>query len=136
MATAKRDDGLNTYSWEGKDRRGKIVRGQVRAASPTVVRATLRRQGIQVEKVGKLSSRSRGKVSDKDVTLFTRQMATMMKSGVPLLQAFDIVGKGAANPAMFKLVMDIKADVETGAALNQAFRKYPLHFDNLYCNLI
>ncbi len=136
MATAKRDDGLNTYSWEGKDRRGKIVRGQVRAASPTVVRATLRRQGIQVEKVGKLSSRSRGKVSDKDVTLFTRQMATMMKSGVPLLQAFDIVGKGAANPAMGKLVMDIKAEVETGAALNQAFRKYPLHFDNLYCNLI
>jgi type IV pilus assembly protein PilC len=136
MATSNRDDSLKVYSWEGKDRRGKIARGEVRAASPTVVRATLRRQGIQVEKVAKLSSRARGKVTDKDITLFTRQMATMMKSGVPLLQSFDIVGKGASNPAMGKLAMDIKADVETGAALNQAFRKHPLHFDNLYCNLI
>mgnify|MGYP003334274475 CR=1 FL=1 len=75
-------------------------------------------------------------VTDKDVTLFTRQLATMMKAGVPLLQAFDIVGKGHANPAVGKLLMDIKADVETGSSLNQAFRKYPMHFDALFCNLV
>lgn len=136
MATPKRDDSLATYSWEGKDKSGKIVRGEMRAASPTVVRTTLRRQGVLVSKVSKQSFRGKGKVTDKDITLFTRQMATMMKSGVPLLQSFDIVGKGASNAAMGKLVMDIKMDVETGSALNQAFRKYPLHFDNLYCNLV
>lgn len=136
MATSNREKSLTLFTWEGKDRRGKIVRGEVRAASPTVVRATLRRQGIQVDKVVKLSARSRGKVTDKDITLFTRQMATMMKSGVPLLQAFDIVGKGASNPAMGKLALDIKMEVETGSALNQAFRKYPLYFDPLFCNLV
>jgi type IV pilus assembly protein PilC len=136
MATPKRDDSLATYTWEGKDKSGKIVRGEMRAASPTVVRTTLRRQGILVSKVSKQSFRGKGKVTDKDITLFTRQMATMMKSGVPLLQSFDIVGKGASNAAMGKLVANIKTDVETGSALNQAFRKYPLHFDNLYCNLV
>jgi type IV pilus assembly protein PilC len=136
MATPKRDDSLATYNWEGKDKSGKIVRGEMRAASPTVVRTTLRRQGILVSKVSKQSFRGRGKVTDKDITLFTRQMATMMKSGVPLLQSFDIVGKGASNAAMGKLVANIKTDVETGSALNQAFRKHPLHFDQLYCNLI
>lgn len=136
MATPKRDDSLASYAWEGKDKSGKIVRGEMRAASPTVVRTTLRRQGILATKVSKQSLRGRGKVTDKDITLFTRQMATMMKSGVPLLQAFDIVGKGASNAAMGRLVADIKTDVETGSSLNQAFRKYPLHFDNLYCNLV
>jgi type IV pilus assembly protein PilC len=136
MATPKRDDSLATYTWEGKDKSGKIVRGEMRAATPTVVRTTLRRQGILVSKVSKQSFRGKGKVTDKDITLFTRQMATMMKSGVPLLQSFDIVGKGASNAAMGKLVANIKTDVETGSALNQAFRKYPLHFDNLYCNLV
>jgi type IV pilus assembly protein PilC len=136
MATPKRDNSLATFNWEGKDKSGKIVRGEMRAASPTVVRTTLRRQGILVTKVSKQSFRSKGKVTDKDITLFTRQMATMMKSGVPLLQAFDIVGKGASNAAVGKLVADIKTDVETGSALNQAFRKFPLLFDNLYCNLV
>ena len=136
MATPKRDDSLATYTWEGKDKSGKIIRGELRAASPTVVRTTLRRQGILATKVSKQSMRGKGKVTDKDITLFTRQLATMMKSGVPLLQSFDIVGKGASNPAMARLVSSIKTDVETGSALNQAFRKYPLHFDNLYCNLI
>jgi type IV pilus assembly protein PilC len=136
MATPKRDDSLATYTWEGKDKSGKIVRGEMRAASPTVVRTTLRRQGILVSKASKQSFRGRGKVTDKDITLFTRQMATMMKSGVPLLQSFDIVGKGASNPAVGKLVSDIKMEVETGSALNQAFRKFPLYFDNLYCNLV
>ncbi|MEW6515005.1 MAG: type II secretion system F family protein [Pseudomonadota bacterium] len=136
MATPKRDDSLATYTWEGKDKSGKIVRGEMRAASPTVVRTTLRRQGILVAKTSKQSLRGKGKVTDKDVTLFTRQMATMMKSGVPLLQSFDIVGKGASNPAMGRLIAEIKMDVETGSALNQAFRKHPLHFDQLYCNLV
>ncbi|WP_131112029.1 type II secretion system F family protein [Sulfuricystis thermophila] len=136
MATAKRDDFLSVYNWEGKDKSGKLIRGELRAASPTVVRTTLRRQGILVTKVAKQSFRSRGKVTDKDITLFTRQMATMMKSGVPLLQAFDIVAKGASNPALTKLILDIKTDVETGAALNQAFRKHPLYFEPLYCNLV
>ena len=77
-----------------------------------------------------------GRVSDKDITFFTRQLATMMKSGVPLLQAFDIVGKGHANPAVARLLMDIKNEVETGNSLNAAFRKYPLHFDALFCNLV
>ena len=76
------------------------------------------------------------KVSEKDVALFTRQLATMMKSGVPLLQTFDIVGRGHDNPAVGKLLLDIKSDVETGSSLSQAFRKYPLHFDQLYCNLV
>jgi type IV pilus assembly protein PilC len=77
-----------------------------------------------------------GKVTDKDITFFTRQLATMMKSGVPLLQAFDIVGKGHANPAVARLLMDIKNEVETGNSLNSAFRKYPLYFDQLFCNLV
>jgi type IV pilus assembly protein PilC len=135
MATPTKDE-QKTFSWEGKDKTGKVVRGELRSATETIVRTTLRKQGIMVNKVKKLSAKSGGKVTDKDVTLFTRQMATMLKSGVPLLSAFDIVSKGAANAAVSKLLVDIKTDVETGASLNQAFRKYPLHFDQLYCNLV
>ncbi|HMK13422.1 MAG TPA: type II secretion system F family protein [Burkholderiales bacterium] len=123
------------YSWEGKDKSGKVVSGLMKAGGEAVVRAQLRRQGIQTLKVKK-QSRGLGKVTDKDITLFTRQLATMMKSGVPLLQSFDIVGKGHSNPAVSKLLLDIKTDVETGSSLNQAFRKYPLYFDNLFCNLV
>ncbi len=136
MASPKKDDGQKTFAWEGKDKHGKIVRGELRAATETVVRTTLRRQGILVSKVKKMGATGGGTVTDKDITLFTRQLATMMKSGVPLLQAFDIVGKGASNAAVGKLLSDIKTDVETGSALNQAFRKYPLYFDQLYCNLV
>jgi type IV pilus assembly protein PilC len=125
-----------TFSWEGKDKAGKVVRGEVRAAGENVVQATLRRQGITVSKVKKQKIGGGGKVGEKDVALFTRQMATMMKAGVPLLQAFDIVGKGATNPAVAKLLGEIKTEVETGSSLAQAFRKYPLHFDALYCNLV
>jgi len=125
-----------TFVWEGKDKSGKIMRGEMRAASETVINTTLRRQGILPTKVKKQSFRGRGKVTEKDIALFTRQMATMMKSGVPLLQSFDIVAKGASNSAVSKLLLELKAEVETGSALNQAFRKYPLHFDALYCNLI
>jgi type IV pilus assembly protein PilC len=126
-----------TYLWEGKDKKGKVVKGEMRANGDSFVKATLRRQGINVTKVKKQSSFSKkGKVSDKDITLFTRQLATMMKSGVPLLQAFDIVGKGHSNPAVAKLLGDIKSEVETGSSLSTAFRKYPLYFDNLFCNLV
>ena len=125
-----------TFTWEGKNKDGKAVRGEMRAASLSVVQTTLRRQGILVGKVSKQSFRGGSKVTEKDICLFTRQLATMMKSGVPLLQAFDIVGRGHSNPAVGKLLLDIKADVETGSSLSQAFRKYPLYFDALYCNLV
>ena len=126
-----------TYSWQGTDRKGKRVKGEMKASGESFVRASLRRQGINVTRVRKASTfAKRGKVTDKDVTLFTRQLATMMKSGVPLLQSFDIVGKGHDNPAVAKLLGDIKIDVETGSSLSQAFRKYPLHFDPLFCNLV
>ncbi len=125
-----------TYLWVGKNKAGKIIRGEQRATSQTVVNATLRRQGIIVTKISKQSFRGGGKVGEKDVALFTRQLATMMKSGVPLLQTFDIVGRGHDNPAVGKLLLDIKTDVETGSSLSQAFRKFPLHFDQLYCNLV
>ena len=125
-----------TFSWEGKDKSGKTVKGEMRAGGDAYVKATLRRQGINVSKIKKQSVRGGGKVGEKDVSLFTRQMATMMKAGVPLLQAFDIVGKGHANPAVGKLLMDLKMEVETGSSLATAFRKYPLYFDALYCNLV
>ncbi len=124
-----------SYLWEGRDKTGKIVKGEMRAPGETVVSATLRRQGVNVVKVKRL--RASGKaVSEKDITLFTRQLATMLKSGVPLLQAFDIVGKGHSNPSVAKLLFDIKTEVETGSSLQQAFKKHPLYFDELYCNLI
>ncbi len=140
MATAakKRTAGVkeNTFLWEGQSREGKTVRGEMRAASESVVLTNLRRQGISKAKVKKLRFKTGGKVKEKDIALFTRQLATMMRSGVPLLQAFDIVGRGHANPAVGKLLLDIKADVETGSSLSQAFRKFPLYFDTLYCNLV
>jgi type IV pilus assembly protein PilC len=125
-----------TFLWAGKNKAGKIVRGEQRATSEAVINATLRRQGILVTKISKQSFRGGGKVTEKDIALFTRQLATMMKAGVPLLQTFDIVGRGHDNPAVGKLLLDIKSNVETGSSLSQAFRKFPLHFDTLYCNLI
>src|SRR4051812_42421320 len=101
-----------TYAWEGKDRKGKLIKGEMKASGESFVNATLRRQGISVTKVKKQNSiGNKGSIKDKDITLFTRQLATMMKAGVPLLQAFDIVGKGHSNPAVSKLLGDIKADV-------------------------
>ncbi len=134
--TARADKSIKeiNYSWEGKDKSGKVVKGDMRAAGTVVVKTSLRRQGIRVTKIKK--TQSGGTITDKDITLFTRQLATMMKSGVPLLQAFDIVGKGHSNKAVAKLLMDIKAEVETGSNLADAFRKYPLYFDALFCNLV
>jgi type IV pilus assembly protein PilC len=124
------------FLWEGKDKAGRAVRGELRAGGEAIVNVTLRRQGILVTKVKKKVYRSGKKITDKDLTMFTRQLATMMKAGVPLLQSFDIVGRGHANPSMAKLIMDLRADVETGTSLNNAFRKYPLYFDALFCNLV
>lgn len=125
-----------TFLWEGRDRSGKAIRGEMRAGGDAVVRSSLRRQGITVTKVKKQHYKSGKKVTEKDITLFTRQLSTMMKAGVPLLQSFDIVAKGSDNQSVAKLFTDIKADVETGTSLSQAFRKYPLYFDNLFCNLV
>ena len=138
MATAAAAKGPKEFifAWEGKDKAGRIVRGEIRATGEAVVNHTLRRQGILVQKVKKQRMGRGGKVKEKDISLFTRQLATMMKAGVPLLQSFDIVGKGAANPAVAKLVHELKTEVETGSALAQAFRKYPLYFDALFCNLV
>src|SRR4051812_43365197 len=98
------------YAWEGKDKSGKTVRGELRAAGEAIVNVTLRRQGIMVTKVKKKVVRAGKKITDKDISMFTRQLATMMKAGVPLLQSFDIVGKGHANPSMAKLILDLRAD--------------------------
>ena len=125
-----------TFAWEGKDKSGKTVRGEMRSTGDAVVRSTLRRQGVMVGSIKKQRAGKGGKVTDKDITLFTRQLATMMKAGVPLLQSFDIVGKGHANPAVARLLMDLKTEVETGSSLTNAFRKYPLYFDPLFCNLV
>ena len=124
------------FTWEGKDRLGKLQRGEMRAGSQNIVNASLRRQGILVTKVKKRKL-GRGKtIKAKDLTTFTRQMATMLRAGVPLLQSFDIVGRSHPNPSMARLVTDIRNDVETGTSLSAAFRKYPKYFDHLYCNLV
>jgi type IV pilus assembly protein PilC len=124
------------FEWEGKDRKGKQVRGEIRAASENIVQASLRRQGVLPTKIKKRSTRSGKTIKPKDIAIFTRQFATMMKAGVPLLQTFDIVGRGNPNPSVTKLLSDIRAEVETGTALSSAFRKYPKYFNALYCNLI
>ncbi|NDP37256.1 MAG: type II secretion system F family protein [Rhodoferax sp.] len=124
------------FEWEGKDRNGKQVRGETRAVGEHQVQAMLRRQGVLPAKIKKRRMRAGKSIKPKDLAIFTRQLATMMKAGVPLLQAFDIVGRGNPNPSVTKLLNDIRTDVETGTSLSTAFRKFPLYFDNLYCNLI
>ena len=139
MAVAKKTEQKKKeplYQWEGKDKSGKLVKGEMRSPGKESVSAQLRRQGINVTKIKKSSVGGGKKITQKDLTLFTRQLATMMKSGVPLLQSFDIVGKGHSNPSVSKLLLDIKTDVETGSSLESAFRKYPLYFDDLFCNLV
>ena len=136
MATAKTDSKDAVYEWEGKDRNGKQVRGETRAAGENQIKASLRRQGVTPTKIKKRRMSAGRSIKPKDLAIFTRQLATMMKAGVPLLQAFDIVGRGNPNPSVTKLLNDIRTDVETGTSLSVAFRKFPLYFDNLYCNLV
>lgn len=137
MATAKPKDKVEqVFEWEGKDRNSKQVKGEIRAGGENQVYSALRRQGITPTKVKKRRTSGGSSIKPKDMAIFTRQLATMMKAGVPLLQAFDIVGRGNPNPRVTKLLSDIRTDVETGTSLSVAFRKFPLYFDNLYCNLV
>lgn len=126
------------FNWEGTDRAGKKVKGKLVASSETALRAELRRQGVLATKVRKQSQlfQSKGKVTPGDIAIFSRQMATMMTAGIPLVQSFDIIGAGHENPAMQKLILGIKSEVEGGTALAQALAKHPLHFDDLYVNLV
>src|SRR5690349_21249542 len=124
------------FVWEGIDRNNKPMRGEMRGASENVVTSNLRRQGIRVTKIKRQTYRGGRKISDKDITFFTRQLATMLKAGVPLLQAFDIVARGHSNARFSRLMLDLKNKVETGSSLSQAFRDNPKYFDPLYCNLV
>jgi len=137
MVTEKLKPGKESiFEWQGKDRSGKQVRGESRAGGENQVLAVLRRQGITSIKIKKRRMSAGRAIKPKDMAIFTRQLATMMKAGVPLLQAFDIVGRGNPNPSVTRLLNDIRSDVETGTSLSVAFRKYPMYFDALYCNLV
>jgi len=138
MAQAAKTD---MYVWEGTDRSGKRVKGEMTGQSDALVKAVLRRQGVNPIKVKKkprslLGGGRKKKISPKDITVFSRQLATMMSSGVPLVQAFEIVGRGHENAGMQDLILSIKADVEAGNALTDALRKNPMQFNDLYCNLV
>ena len=124
------------FEWEGKDKNGKSVRGEMRAGGEAMVSASLRRQGVMVNKVKKRRMSGGKAIKQKDIAVFTRQLSTMMRAGVPLIQSFDIVARGSTNPKMTRLLTDIRSDVETGTSLSAAFRKHPLYFDALYCNLV
>jgi type IV pilus assembly protein PilC len=126
------------FTWEGKDRTGKKVKGKVVATSEAAVRSELRRQGVVATRVRKQSMlfRKQGKVTAADIAVFSRQLATMMTAGIPLVQSFDIVGAGHENPAMQKLILAIKGDVENGTSLADALGKHPLHFDDLFVSLV
>jgi len=128
------------FLWEGNDKRGVRVKGESKGASIALVKADLRRQGINPLKVKKkptpLFGKKKKKITPKEIAVFSRQLATMMASGVPLVQSFEIVGRGHENPSMQELIMAIKGDVESGGTLAEALAKHPRYFDALYCNLI
>ena len=130
----------NLFGWEGTDKRGNRVKGESTASSPAMVKAELRRQGItplKIKKKSTLTSKAKKKkILPKDIAILTRQLATMMASGVPLVQAFEIIGQGHENPAMQELVLTIKNDIEAGNNLRDALAKHPLYFDELVCNLV
>ncbi len=124
------------FVWEGKDKTGRVQQGELRAASSLAAGAQLKRQGIMVTRLRRKRGLRQRRVTDKHVCMFTRQFATMLKAGLPLLQAFDIVARSHANPALSRLVLDIRADVETGSSLATAFGRYPRYFDRLFCHLV
>ena len=124
------------FEYEGKDKNGKLVRGEMRAGGEAMVSASLRRQGVLITKIKKRRISGGRSIKQKDIAVFTRQLSTMMRAGVPLIQSFDIVARGSPNPRLTKLLTDVRSDVETGSSLSSAFRKHPLHFDALYCNLV
>jgi len=130
---------MGSFTWEGTDRKGTKVKGEMTGLNPALIKAQLRKQGINPTRVRKKSVSLFGKgkkIKPLDIALFTRQLATMMSAGVPLLQAFDIIGEGFDNPNMRKLVDDIKQDVAAGNSLSNSLRKQPQYFDDLYCNLV
>jgi type IV pilus assembly protein PilC len=126
------------FNWEGTDTRGKKIKGKTTAANEAAVRSELRRQGVVPRRIRKESTlfKSSGKVTAADIAIFSRQLSTMLTAGIPLVQAFDIVGSGHDNPAVQRLVLNIKQDVESGASLAEALAKHPLHFDDLFVNLV
>jgi type IV pilus assembly protein PilC len=126
------------FAWEGKDKRGNRVKGKSLAPDEAVLRSELRRQGIAASRIKKQSSTpgKGGKVNPADIAVFSRQLATMLAAGIPLVQAFEIVGNGNDKPAMQKLILDIKADVEGGTSLHESLGKHPLYFDDLFVNLV
>ncbi len=124
------------FLWEGKDKRGKTVKGKTLAKDEHALRNMLRQQGVAPSRIKKQSVRTGGKVKPADIAVFSRQLATMMAAGIPLVQSFDIVGAGHENPAMQKLILDIKVDVEGGMSLHEALAKRPLYFDDLFVNLV
>ena len=131
----------STFSWEGKNRDGRMLKGEITAASQDLVKAELRKQGIVPKKVTKKSAGlfggSKGKpIKSADISMFSRQMATMMKAGVPLVQSFEVTADGLANKNMSELILNNKAEVEAGGTFADALKKYPLYFDNLFCNLV
>ncbi len=135
-ATAAKKD--IQFHWEGKDKRGNKVRGKTLAVNEAALRADLRRQGVAPTKVKTQSSafRSGGKVSNEDIAVFSRQLATMMSAGIPMVQSFEIIGNGHEKPAMQKLVLDVKANIEGGSTLHESLAKHPLYFDDLFVNLV
>ena len=135
-ASQRRDVKEYSFIWEGVDRNNRQVRGESRAASETVVTTNLRRQGVRVTKIKRQTFRGGRRINEKDITFFTRQLATMLKAGVPLLQSFEIIARGHSNARFSRLMMEIKNKIETGSSMSQAFREHPAHFDQLYCNLV
>lgn len=137
MAVAKAVAKEFPYVWEGTDRNGRKLKGEMLAAGEAVVRQSLRRQGINATKVRKQSAFARVKpITEKDIALFTRQLSTMMRAGVPLLQSFDITARSHSNPSLQKVLAEVKTSIESGSSMSQAFRRFPKYFDGLYCNLV
>jgi type IV pilus assembly protein PilC len=136
LRNASKEVKASIYAWEGVDRAGKKVRGEMRAASETVVSNSLRRQAIKVTKVKKQTFRGGGSIKEKEIALFTRQLATMTRAGVPLLQSFDIAARSTGNNRLSRLLLEIKGDIETGNSLSVSFSRHPLYFDALFCNLV
>ena len=125
------------FAWEGKDKRGSRVKGKSLAPDEQTLRAELRRQGVAPSRIRKQrQSRAGGKVNAGDIAIFARQLSTMLAAGIPLVQAFEIVGNGNDKAAMQKLILDVKSDVEGGTSLHESLAKHPLHFDDLFVNLV
>jgi len=139
MAKVKKLDELQTFEWVGLNKTGKKLKGEQKAKSTTLAKNELRRQGIQVKKIYKKRKSLFGSgksIKAQDIALFSRQLATMMESGVPMVQAFEIIEGGQSNPRMAKLVGEVKTEIQSGSSLSESLGKHPVYFDELYCNLV